>query len=506
VRFDSPASARAPLAARGGVAAGAAPENVRLASRIFLATALVTAVLVAVAVWSLVAMDELVTANRQIVTRTVPAIRLETALHESMTALVRLETRYAVLRDAAYQALWSARIERSARDLEALGPLLVTRVEMKRHLKAKAAFARYRRVVEAQHARLGEVHEPIRLVASEVRRAAERARRSLQHLQAATFVALGRAERQAARLEQRTRSAVASALPATVIVALFAAAWLARRLTRSLADVSAATREVAEGSFAHPVVVRGRDEIATLAESFNRMAERLREVDRLKEEFFSHISHELRTPLTAVREAVHLLQDGVPGPLAPRQARLVDITGDNTERVLRLVNQILDLSRLQAGLLGLDRRPVDLPRVVQRAVEQVRPHADARGLVLESNGTGVGGAVIGDEERLLQVVLNLVGNAIRFTPAGGAVRLHVSEESDDVELSVEDTGPGIPPDALPRIFDRYWQARGTRGGSGLGLAIVKSIVELHGGRVRAESVDGQGSRFVVRLPRLGRAA
>jgi two-component system sensor histidine kinase GlrK len=478
----------------------------RLASRIFLTTALVTAVLVAVAGWSLVAMDELVTANRQIVTHTVPAIRLETTLHESMATLVRLETRYAVLRDAAYRELWSARIERTTRDLDALRPLLVTRVEVKRHVKAQAAFARYHQVVEMQHAGLGDVHDPIRLVGSDVRRAAERARRSVQHLQGATFVALDRAERQAAQLEQRTRSAVASALPATVMLTLFAAFWLARRLTRSLADVSAATREVAEGSFAHPVVVRGRDEIASLADSFNRMAERLREVDRLKEEFFSHISHELRTPLTAVREAVHLLQDGVPGPLEPRQARLVDIIGGNTERVLRLVNQILDLSKLQAGLLGLDRRPVDLPRVVQRALEQVRPHADARGLVLESNGTGIAGAVIGDEERLLQVVLNLIGNAIRFTPTGGAVRLHVSEGSDDVELSVEDTGPGIAPDALPRIFDRYWQARGTRGGSGLGLAIVKSIVELHGGRVRAESVDGQGSRFVVQLPRLERAA
>src|SRR5581483_2595832 len=155
------------------------------------------------------------------------------------------------------------------------------------------------------------------------------------------------------------------------------------------------------------------------------------------------------------------------------------------------------------GLSAFDRRWVDLDKLVARTLEELRPEADARGLVLDRNGDRPAGGVMGDEERLLQVLVNLVANAIKFTPAGGAVRVHTTDHGADVEIAVEDTGVGIPPDALPRVFDRYWQGSGTRGGSGLGLAIVKSIVQAHGGGVDATSGEHGGSRFTVRLPRRG---
>ena len=170
------------------------------------------------------------------------------------------------------------------------------------------------------------------------------------------------------------------------------------------------------------------------------------------------------------------------------------------------MNRILELTRLQAGLLPYERRWVDLDKVVTRAVDELRPQAEARGLALERNGTRPAGGVQGDEERLLQVLVNLVGNAIKYTPPGGRVGVHTHDLGDDVEVTIEDTGVGIAPDALPRVFDRYWQASGTRGGSGLGLAIVKSIVEAHGGSVHAESTPGTGSRFTIRLPRRGAPA
>jgi signal transduction histidine kinase len=245
--------------------------------------------------------------------------------------------------------------------------------------------------------------------------------------------------------------------------------------------------------------VRRADEIGALARSFTRMADRLGEADRMKEEFFSHISHELRTPLTSVREAVHLLRDRVAGPLEPKQARLVDIIGDGTERMLRLVNQILELTRLRAGLLAIDHRSVDVARLVARALEQLRPQAEARGVTLHQNGTPTA-AVTGDEERLFQVALNLVGNAIKFTTTGGKVEVRVAERNGGVALTVEDDGVGIPADALPRIFEPYRQAHATGGGSGLGLAIVKGIVEAHGGRIEVASREGAGSRFTVTLP------
>ena len=475
----------------------------RLASRIFLAISVVILVLVVVAGWSLLAMNQIVALNRSLVTQTAPALRLEAALRESMPALVRLETRYAILHDAGYESLWKARAERVSQDFDRLHGLLLTRQETKLHLKAVAEFAMYQSLVGSLGS--GVDRRTAAVSGLEPRLAATRSERALDRLQDATRASLEHSEQRARRLERRTWHAVMIALPASVVLALLGAGVIAVRMTRSLRRLSVATTQVVEGSFVAPVGVEGRDEIGRLAQAFNRMGERLREADRMKEEFFSHISHELRTPLTSVREAATLLRDEVPGVLAPKQARLVEIIAASTDRVLRLVNEILELSRLRAGLLAIDRRNVDVGNLVHRALEQVRPQAEARGLRMESNGAIDGARVLGDEERLLQVLVNLLGNAIKFTPPGGAVRLGVTAGTDRVEVAVEDTGVGIPPEALPRVFERYWQARGTRAGTGLGLAIVKSIVEMHGGRVQAHSSEGKGSRFVVQLPRAAAA-
>jgi len=475
------------------------PIGMRLASRIFLAISVVILVLVVVAGWSLLAMNQIVALNRSLVTQTAPALRLEAALRESMPALVRLETRYAILHDAGYESLWKARAARVSQDFDRLRGLLLTRQETKLHLKAVAEFAMYQSLVGSLGS--GVDRRTAAVSGLEPRLAATRSERALDRLQDATRASLEHSEQRARRLERRTWHAVMIALPASVVLALLGAGVIAVRMTRSLRRLSVATTQVVEGSFVAPVGVEGRDEIGRLAQAFNRMGERLREADRMKEEFFSHISHELRTPLTSVREAATLLRDEVPGVLAPKQARLVEIIAASTDRVLRLVNEILELSRLRAGLLAIDRRNVDIGNLVHRALEQVRPQAEARGLRMESNGAIDGARVLGDEERLLQVLVNLLGNAIKFTPPGGAVRLGVTAGTDRVEVAVEDTGVGIPPEALPRVFERYWQARGTRAGTGLGLAIVKSIVEMHGGHVQAHSSEGKGSRFVVQLPR-----
>ncbi|HYR95322.1 MAG TPA: HAMP domain-containing sensor histidine kinase [Candidatus Binatus sp.] len=472
-----------------------------LAAKTFLATSLVMLALVAIAAWGVRAVSQLVGVNQAIITRSIPALRLETSLRESMGSLMRLEARGAVLRDARYEALWDARAERTARDLDRLRDLLATREERKYHRKARASLAAYRELAPAER---GAAAPGGRGTAS--RGAAARAETAFERLTEATYAALEDARDDARRLELRTWRAVFTALPAAVLAGLAAAGLLAFGMTRSLRRLSVAAGEIAQGVFPGAVQVRGADEIGELARAFNHMAERLGEIDRLKEEFFADISHELRTPLTAVREATNLLQDEVPGPLAPKQARLVEIVGASTDRVLGLVNRILDLSRLKADLLAFDCRSVDLDRVVARALDELRPRAEARGLLLERNGDRPAGAVRGDEERLLQVLVNLVGNAIKFTPPGGAVRVHSVDRGEEVEITVEDTGAGIPADALPHVFDRYWQAAGARGGSGLGLAIVKSIVQAHGGGVRAESREGAGSRFSVRLPRGGAAA
>jgi signal transduction histidine kinase len=261
------------------------------------------------------------------------------------------------------------------------------------------------------------------------------------------------------------------------------------RIARPLRELQAATREVARREFSEPIPVRGHDEVAELTGAFNTMAGRLRELDTLKEEFLASVSHDLRSPLTAISWSADLLRTGGPGPLSPKQLRLIDRMHASSQRLLNLVNQILSVGQLRAGKLQLTRQPLDLRRSVAGALDEIRPLAEQGGVRLASSIPDGLPAVAADSERLQQILGNLLGNAVKFTPAGGTVT-----------VGVVDTGIGIPAEAVPRVFDRYQQAHSGRGGTGIGLAVVKGLVEAHGGRVAVESEEGRGSRFAFTLP------
>src|SRR3989454_1656916 len=372
------------------------------------------------------------------------------------------------------------------------------------HLRAASvAFEGYRRIVATEGALLqrGERGQALRLIDTDGRAFAEDVQENLDGLMAATHTRVLAAQAEAARLEARTWTAVLIALGAAVGLALLGTAVVAQRMTRSLALLSSATAEVAAGAFREPIAVESRDEIGALARSFNSMANQLRQMEETKREFFATVSHELRSPLTSIRGAADLLRDGVPGPLTEKQERLMDIIAQSSDRLLGLVNQILEMSRLRAGLVELDRKPLNLAWLVDRVVDELHPRAEEAGVTLERERVGANFTYLGDEERLHQLVVNLGANAIRFTPRGGRIVVRLIDTGPELELQVEDTGVGIPADALPHIFEAYRQAHSERGGTGLGLAIVRGIVDAHGGRVTAESREGKGSRFTVLLPR-----
>src|SRR3989454_1449229 len=372
------------------------------------------------------------------------------------------------------------------------------------HLRAASvAFEGYRRIVATEGALLqrGERGQALRLIDTDGRAFAEEVQESLDALMAASHTRVLAAQAEAARLEARTWTAVLVALGAAVCLALLGTALVAQRMTRSLALLSSATAEVAAGAFREPIAIDSRDEIGALARSFNSMASQLRRMEETKAEFFASVSHELRSPLTSIRGAVDLLHEGAPGPLTKKQGRLTDIIGLSSERLLRLANQILEMSRLRAGLVELNRQPLDLAMLVDRVVEELHPQAEEAGVALERERYGSHFADLGDEERLYQLVVNLGANAIRFTPHGGRVVVRIIDASPEFELQVEDTGVGIPADALPNIFDPYRQAHRHPGGARPGLAIVRGVAGAHGGRVIAEAREGEGSRFTVLLPR-----
>lgn len=229
-----------------------------------------------------------------------------------------------------------------------------------------------------------------------------------------------------------------------------------------------------------------------------------REVERLKNEFVSTVSHELRTPLTSIAGSLGLLAGGVGGELSPRAARLVSIAHKNADRLARLVNDLLDIDKIESGQMEFRRDRLDLNDLIRQAVEQNRPYADRFGATLDFQPASGSIPVIGDFDRLLQVAANLISNAAKYSPPGGTVRLSSAAAGEAAFLSVSDEGPGIPQDFRPRLFRRFAQAdasdRRAQQGTGLGLSIALAIVERHGGTIEVETETGLGTTFRVKLP------
>src|SRR5215207_9614976 len=231
--------------------------------------------------------------------------------------------------------------------------------------------------------------------------------------------------------------------------------------------------------------------------------EEAEQANHLKDEFLATVSHELRTPLTAILGWSNMLLAGKLG--GESRDRALDIIHRNAQSQNQLISDLLDVSRIISGKLRLDLRTVDLPKVIEAAVEATRPAAEGKGIRLSTSLDPHAGPVNGDADRLQQVVWNLLTNSIKFTPEGGRILVESKVAGTRVEITVRDTGIGISPEFLPHIFDRFRQADpGTNrihGGMGLGLSIVRQLVELHGGSIRAESEgEGRGATFIVSLP------
>jgi PAS domain S-box-containing protein len=248
-----------------------------------------------------------------------------------------------------------------------------------------------------------------------------------------------------------------------------------------------------------PILDRNRFSGSVL--SFHDISQR-RAQERLKDEFISTTSHELRTPLTSIRGALGLLSSGVFGPVNGKAANLLRIALDNSNRLVRLVNDILDLERIQGGREPLAFRPVQLDEIVCQAIDGMMPVAEAAGVQLIHDSTQA--EIVSDPDRLLQVLTNLLSNAVKFSPSGASVSVLISPGPQGVTLSVIDQGRGIPDDKLEAIFDRFQQLQDSdsrqKGGSGLGLAICRTIVQQHSGRIWAERNPDCGSTFHVFLP------
>ena len=246
-----------------------------------------------------------------------------------------------------------------------------------------------------------------------------------------------------------------------------------------------------------------RSEAESAQRALAEQNERLRELDRLKDEFISLVSHELRTPLTSIRGYLELLLDGGAGYLTREQEQFLTVVDRNSKRLMHLVGDLLFLAQIEAGKLALELDEVDLDQVVTESVEAAKPIADEKGITLKATVEAVP-SMIGDRGRLGQVLDNLVSNALKFTPAGGSVSVQVSTANGEAIVEVEDDGIGIATEEQKLLFDRFFRSSEATEraipGTGLGLTIAKAIVERHEGSIEVESASGQGTTMRVRLP------
>ena len=325
-----------------------------------------------------------------------------------------------------------------------------------------------------------------------------------------------RASEAAVQLGLDAREAVLVRLLLLAMIVLATVVSL-RRVTGTLDAIVFDARALAAGDHraATRSIAGGSRELSQLGGAFGTLAmavaerehelrddiRHLKEVERLKTDFVSTVSHELRTPLTAIRGALGLVLAGTTGSVAPKTRDLLQIGLQNTERLIRLINDILDIERIEAGHLIVRREPCELATILRTTVDSLRTVAmEARvTLALEGNDSAV---VTGDPDRLVQVFTNLISNAVRFSPPGETVTVALRTTPTSVVVFVSDRGPGIPLEFRRRIFGKFQQAdpAGSAGGAGLGLAIVRAIVERHGGSIRFDSAPGHGTTFITELP------
>jgi len=313
-----------------------------------------------------------------------------------------------------------------------------------------------------------------------------------------------------------TRNLIIAAAIAGVL-ALIVSLLVSRRITGPLEELTDAAGDVSAGNLDVRVAPRGDDEVTALATAFNTMADRLARDEQWRRDMTSDLSHELRTPLATIQSRVEALEDGV---LPPTSANL-RVIGEEVERLGRLLGALRNLNELEAESLSVQREPLDLAEAMAGAVDRHRPAFVAEHVALVEDLQPA--IVLGDADRLLQVISNLLENALKYTPSGGHVAVAVTNvdraaapakaggdvatpAGDFARLTVTDDGPGIDPADLPFVFDRFYRAQGSRGtpGAGLGLAICRALVEAHGGAISAGTAPGGGAQFAVLLPAAGK--
>jgi two-component system sensor histidine kinase GlrK len=483
--------------------------------RIILTSLVIIVVMAGVNLYALFQLRQLTALSTNMAMLHYPAIESAKHLLTVLYAQLNSEKKYLVVRDATFLQHFDEEVEEFHRGLQTLElqELTPQGIQLLKDIK------------HMQQERLTMLHEKLERKASasalpsgnyEGRRDVlmDRISATLQQFidlhEMGISVGVSRSRENSAQAEAVTEQLVLLALVFGITLAGFASYTILRPLRQLQSHI----KQIGLGNFRTSLNIRAPRELRDLVDAVNRMGIKLQELDDMKEEFLAHVSHELRTPMASIQEGTHLLLDEIPGPLSQEQRTTLRIMADSSRRLITLISTILDLSKMNAGMMEYRIVPTDIKRVADMSVKKVQLLADAKHVQLLLEGPAEQVWVKADVFRIEQVLDNLLSNALKFSSEGGIVKVVMKPDlnSGTLEVSVSDGGPGIQAEDLPYIFERFYQgrtkAKQAAPGSGLGLALAKNVVEAHGGRIWIESEAKKGTtvRFVLLLTKPGEAA
>lgn len=486
----------------------ASPVRLSIFWRIVLTSLVIIVVMAGVNLYALFQLRQLTVLSANMATHHYPAIESAKRLLTVLYAQLNSEKKYLAVRDATFLQHFDEEVDEFYRGIQNLKTQELTPQGMQL----------LEETMQLQQERLKTFHAELEKGLSspgvlapdyEGRRDAlmDHMSASLQQFidlhETGISVGVSRSRESSAQAEAVTEQLVLLAL----VFGLALAGFASYTVLRPLRQLQSHIKQIGQGNFGTSLNIRAPSELRDLVDSVNWMGAKLQELDDMKGEFLAHVSHELRTPMASIQEGTHLLLDEIPGPVTQEQRTTLRIMADSSRRLITLISTILDLSKMDAGMMEYRIVPTDLKRVTDMSVNKVRLLADAKHVQLLVEAPAQRVWVKADAFRIEQVLDNLLSNALKFSSEGGIVKVVMKPDpkAGVLEVSVSDAGPGIQAEDLPYIFERFYQgrtkAKHATPGSGLGLALAKKVVEAHGGRIWIESEAKKGAtvRFILRL-------
>ena len=493
----------------------ASPVRLSIFWRIVLTSLVIIVVMAGVNLYALFQLRQLTALSANMATRHYPAIESAKHLLTILYAQLNSEKKYLAVRDATFLQHFDEEVDEFHRGLQTLEtqeltPQGIQLLEDIKHLQQERLMILHTELEKGRSSPASQSADYEGRRDNLMDRISATLQQFIDLHETGISVGVSRSRESSAQAEAVTEQLVLLALVFGIALAGFASYTILRPLRQLQTHI----KQIGQGNFRTSLNIRAPSELRDLVDAVNWMGTKLQELDDMKGEFLAHVSHELRTPMASIQEGTHLLLDEIPGPLSQEQRTTLRIMADSSRRLITLISTILDLSKMDAGMMEYRIVPTDLKRVTDMSINKVQLLADAKHvqLLLEAPSQRVW--VNADALRIEQVLDNLLSNALKFSSEGGIVKVLMKPDSKAgvLEVSVADGGPGIQAEDLPYIFERFYQgstkAKHATPGSGLGLALAKKVVEAHGGRIWIESESKKGTtvRFILRLTKPGETA